>query len=103
MLTGNEYWVDETLYKEIGRLKTDLSVSMTLVENESYAKLKNVCSWYSEYQLVEFLYFSAITITTLGFGDIIPNNRYVRTLVMVEALAGIILIGAFLSTFAKNK
>jgi voltage-gated potassium channel len=83
IIDGNEYHVGDKLYKEIGRLKTDLSVSMTLVENDTYSKLKETCSWYSEYQLVEFLYFSAITITTLGFGDIVPNSRYVRTLEVV--------------------
>ena len=33
-------------------------------------------------------YFSFITLTTTGFGDIIPVHPLTRTLAMFEALAG---------------
>jgi voltage-gated potassium channel Kch len=35
-----------------------------------------------------FNYFSLVTITTLGYGDIIPVNPFARTLAMMEALVG---------------
>ena len=35
-----------------------------------------------------FNYFSLVTITTLGYGDIIPVNPFARTLAMTEALVG---------------
>lgn len=44
------------------------------------------------YSIMDFLYFSAVTITTLGYGDILPNSTEVRTVVMIETLAGMILI-----------
>jgi voltage-gated potassium channel len=47
--------------------------------------------------LLDFLYFSAITITTVGFGDIVPNSQFVRFVVIVETLLGIVLIGVFVS------
>jgi hypothetical protein len=46
------------------------------------------------------LYFSAITITTLGFGDIIPITTRARLWVGAEAVLGILFIGLFLNSLA---
>ncbi len=35
-----------------------------------------------------FYYFSIVTLTTVGFGDITPVHPFVRSLVMLEALIG---------------
>lgn len=35
-----------------------------------------------------FLYFSVVTLTTVGFGDVTPVHPFARTLVMLEALIG---------------
>lgn len=35
-----------------------------------------------------FYYFSIVTLTTVGFGDISPVHPFVRSLVMIEALIG---------------
>lgn len=48
-----------------------------------------------------FLYFSYITLTTTGFGDIVPLHPLARSLVQVEAMIGVlypvILIGKLVS------
>lgn len=49
--------------------------------------------------LVDFLYFSAVTVATLGYGDIAPNCSLVRGLVMIETLTGTALFGLFLAAF----
>lgn len=51
------------------------------------------------YSLPDFLYFSAVTISTLGYGDILPNSTLIRVLVMIEALLGMIFIAVFISYF----
>ena len=44
----------------------------------------------------EALYFSAVTATTLGYGDFAPNSPSARLLVVLELAAGMLLIaGAF--------
>jgi hypothetical protein len=43
------------------------------------------------------LYLSAVTITTLGFGDILPISSRARAAVAIEAVSGIILIGYYLA------
>jgi hypothetical protein len=57
-----------------------------------------------------FLYFSYITLTTNGFGDIVPLHPLARSLVQVEAMIGVlypvILIGKLVSdntSIPKNK
>jgi voltage-gated potassium channel len=39
----------------------------------------------------------AVTITTLGFGDITPNDTRVRILVMIEAFLGLLIAGGLAS------
>lgn len=52
----------------------------------------------------ECLYLSVITITTLGFGDIVPSTAAARVLVMVEALIGIgflaLVVGQYFTYYA---
>ena len=49
------------------------------------------------------MYFSAVTITALGYGDITPLNDMVKTLAAIEAVFGVFLIGTFLFYLAKNQ
>jgi len=46
------------------------------------------------------MYLSAVTITTLGYGDIVPITETTRRLVSVEAVLGVVLVGLFLNSLA---
>lgn len=50
----------------------------------------------------EALYFSIITISTTGFGDIIPINRCGRILVFSEIAIGILLLVIFFGIFISR-
>lgn len=54
-----------------------------------------------------FLYFSYITITTTGFGEIVPLHPFARSMVQTEAIIGVlypvILIGRLVSDANENK
>lgn len=52
---------------------------------------------------ITWLYFSTITITTLGFGDISPVSIWSQGITMIESLSGIVLIGMFLNSIAQLK
>lgn len=39
-------------------------------------------------QIEAFIYFSFVTMTTLGYGDLAPNNPFVGTLAFLEAILG---------------
>lgn len=51
-------------------------------------------------QFWRMLYFSATTITTLGFGDIVPLTTSARMVVSAESVLGIVLMGLFLNSLA---
>ena len=40
----------------------------------------------------DMIYFSFVTLTTLGFGDILPINKIAKVVVMVEAVMGVLYI-----------
>jgi hypothetical protein len=42
----------------------------------------------SNFMAQDFMYFSTVTLTTLGYGDITPLNPFARTFVMFEAFTG---------------
>jgi len=50
----------------------------------------------------EALYFSIITISTTGFGDIVPINRCGRILVFSEITIGILLLVVFFGIFISR-
>ncbi len=55
-----------------------------------------------EGKFIRMLYFSAVTITTLGYGDIVPLTNRARMAIALESILGLILMGLFVSTIGKN-
>ncbi|MGD8629070.1 MAG: ion channel [bacterium] len=45
----------------------------------------------------EFTYFSFVTLTTLGYGDILPVSRYAKTFAFLEAIAGTLYVAILIS------
>lgn len=45
----------------------------------------------------EFIYYSFITLTTLGYGDIVPISPFTRSISILEALTGIFFIALVFS------
>ena len=52
---------------------------------------------------IECLYFSTVTITTLGYGDIVPRGELGRIVTAIQSLLGVILIGLFLNAIASAR
>ncbi|WP_417686820.1 potassium channel family protein [Pseudidiomarina gelatinasegens] len=48
------------------------------------------------------LYFSVVTITTLGYGDLSPISDVGKAIAAIEALMGVLLIGMFLQTVSNQ-
>lgn len=71
--------------------------------DDSPLVLKSTINENFKYPLWNFMYFSAVTMTTLGYGDIVPNSTIVRVLVMVETILGVMIIGAFASCLFWNR
>ena len=48
------------------------------------------------------VYFSVVTLTTLGYGDGLPASQSAQLLVIAEVIAGYIMLGGLLSIFATK-
>jgi len=48
------------------------------------------------------LYFSVVTLTTLGYGDIVPHTLLGQLVVMLEVTIGYMMLGGLLSIFANK-
>jgi hypothetical protein len=52
--------------------------------------------------VVDALYFSLSTLTTLGFGDIYPVNMWAKIAVIIESLVGIVFLFVVLNVFVST-
>ena len=48
------------------------------------------------------LYFSVVTLTTLGYGDVLPASAAAQVLVMIEVIIGYCMLSGLLSIFATR-
>lgn len=55
---------------------------------------------YTKNTYIRMFYLSAVTITTVGYGDIIPITTLARILISIEAILGILISGLFLNSLA---
>lgn len=58
---------------------------------------KRLADWYStraaRLEWIDFLYFSVGVSTTTTFGDIVPNSRLVRVVVLTQLIFSVLLVG----------
>jgi Ion channel len=55
-------------------------------------------------RILRYLYTSAVIITTLGFGDIVPTSDAARIAIMCEAVLGISIAGLFINAaFSQSR
>jgi uncharacterized protein YjbI with pentapeptide repeats len=48
------------------------------------------------------LYYSVVTITTLGYGDVVPASLVGQAVAMVEVIIGYLMLGGLLSIFSNK-
>jgi uncharacterized protein YjbI with pentapeptide repeats len=48
------------------------------------------------------LYFSIVTLTTLGYGDVLPVSQTAQAVVMAQVVIGYIMLGGLLSIFSSK-
>lgn len=52
---------------------------------------------------IDAIYLSVVTVTTLGYGDIVPASPYAKMLTSFQAISGVVVVGLFLnSLFSKQ-
>lgn len=48
----------------------------------------------------ELLYFSYVTLTTMGYGDTLPISAHARILALFEAISGVLFVGILIARLA---
>ena len=51
---------------------------------------------------ISLLYYSIVTFTTLGFGDIVPKIPVLQIIIMLEVMIGYIMLGGLISILANK-
>lgn len=51
---------------------------------------------------LSYIYFSVVTFTTLGYGDVLPASATAQFTVMVEVTCGYVMLGGLLSIFSNK-
>ena len=59
-------------------------------------KEEDSVSWFTPF------YYSIVTFTTLGFGDVVPVTGIARFAVALEVILGYIMLGGLISIFANK-
>jgi hypothetical protein len=54
-------------------------------------------------QTPDLMYFSFVTLATLGYGDITPRSNFARGLSVLEALAGMVYIAVFMARLVSMR
>lgn len=84
-VTGETLWAAINVYVLIGLLFAFLYAALAVVEPGAFAG--NLLQGEPD-RVRTFLYYSYVTMTTLGYGDILPQIRVAATLAYVQALIG---------------
>ena len=50
----------------------------------------------------DYFYYSVVTFTTLGFGDIVPTQPWAKFMVALEVVIGYVMLGGLISIFANK-
>lgn len=67
-----------------------------------YGEIKATVDTAVELTWEEYIYFSAVTLTTLGYGDFVPIDALTRWLVLAELGTGVVLVLIAVSLVASR-
>lgn len=56
------------------------------------AKVRAQIEGRPEWDILDFVYYSTVTLTTLGYGDIVPNSSLARFIVLLNSIAGVFFV-----------
>jgi len=107
-IDGNKILGAICLYLLMGLIWAVLYTLVQLSFVDAFTNISNNSAWFTLFP--EFIYFSFVTITTLGFGDISPMLPISRFLVYFEAIVGQFylailvasLVGSHMNNFGNN-
>jgi voltage-gated potassium channel Kch len=73
------------------------SLSYFLLGESAFAQAEGL-----DWTLFTTTYYSVVTFTTLGFGDITPSTSLAAGIVMIEVIVGYVMLGILISILATK-
>ncbi len=90
-----------------GFIETGLILILSFAAIYYIISLANPNSFSRQLTILDSIYFSVITIATVGYGDIIPFTGYAKIITIVQVLLGLLyilfVVGVFLSVYIRNQ
>ncbi len=98
-----------SLYLIIGIMYANVYVLIELIAPNSF-KAAGISLFINPINAYELIYFSFTTLTTVGFGDILPTTAQAKSVVMLEEVSGVLylavlvarLVGSFSQTATRK-
>ncbi|MBK7094583.1 MAG: two pore domain potassium channel family protein [Saprospiraceae bacterium] len=96
---GLKYYYQIDSLDQLNSLKLEKVASLT--ENIRLNVVEYYLGQINNVGAFDFIYFSIVTATSTGYGDILPNSTLVRILVSFEIFLCLFLFGFFFYYIAK--
>ena len=94
-IDGNKIIGSLTLYILLGLIWTMIYLLLLAMDPQAFSGLE-VTNWQQGFSRVA--YYSFVTLTTLGYGDILPTNHIAEFFVYMEAIIGVFYMAIIVSS-----
>jgi len=88
------------LYLLLGLIWTSIYLILLLFFPDAFHGIE-VVSWQDN--LTKMIYYSFVTLTTLGYGDILPQNTLAEFFVYLEAIAGVFYMAIIVASIVSAR
>lgn len=95
-VNGNVLYATVTIYMLIGGIFSSVYFLIESIFPGSFV-LNSAVSSKTAVGIVDLIYFSFVTLTTLGYGDITPVGAQVKIFAVVEAIIGVMYLAIIIS------
>lgn len=106
-ILGVLVFIDYELYKRATNYTFNLSINQRVMIFSSFLGtfwciLGSIIYGYTEgWTFTQGIFFSLVTITTIGFGDYVPTKTISKIILLFYATIGIVIMGVFLNSITK--
>ena len=94
-IDGNKIIASLSLYILLGLIWTVIYLLLLVMDPSSFSGV-DAANWQQSFSRVA--YYSFVTLTTLGYGDILPTNHVAEFFVYLEAIIGVFYMAIIVSS-----
>ena len=94
-----------SVYMLIGLIWTSLYFAVSLFDSQAFtgiAELTHYEEKLTSTAYLDLLYYSYVTLSTLGYGDVTPVSRAAQSLAYLEAICGVMYVAVLISAMVGS-